>query len=259
MLGKLLKYDIKWQTKRLVPLYLIMLGSAAAIRIIDLFRDTFSFLNIFYGLLTVAFIFLIIIGFIYMAFTNIKRYIDSLFKDEGYLTHTLPVTKSNLLLTKFIMAILTFIVTIIVIILSISIAYLNSNIIDGIAYILDYLSMQGILKPLILFMILMIFEYFFYMFLIFTSISIGYSKNGNKNVNSVLWAIVIYFIVQAINLIYMGVISFMHPEVLTANNPAVAIDFLSNFVLGYLVFEIIYIGVFYYISYNRMNKHLNLP
>ena len=62
MLGKLLKYDIKWQAKRLVPLYLIMLGSALAIRIIDLFRDTFSFLNIFYGLLTVAFIFLIIIG-----------------------------------------------------------------------------------------------------------------------------------------------------------------------------------------------------
>ena len=51
------------------------------------------------------------------------RFRDSIYKDESYLTHTLPVTKNNIYDSKFIQALIFFVIGFAVIILSIFIAY----------------------------------------------------------------------------------------------------------------------------------------
>lgn len=252
MLGKVLKYDLKWMAKYLIPLYLIIIAGAFVIRALDLLENYFDFITIFYAIMSVVFVLAIIVGFIYMAFMNIKRYLDNLFKTEGYLTHTLPAKKGTLLLSKLLMVIITFISTIIVFVLSIFVAYYVPGLLDVFDSLINYIRANNLGLLFIVTLVILILEYFFYMFLVFASISIGYSKNGNKNINSLIWAIILYVLVQIVNFIFLFIFFLMNADMESE------IAIINNYMLGNVILQLIYIGAFYYISYRFMNKKLNL-
>ena len=55
------------------------------------------------------------------------RFRDSLYKDEAYLTHTLPVTKNELYNSKFIQTLIFYFIGFVVILLSLFIVYYSPN------------------------------------------------------------------------------------------------------------------------------------
>ena len=55
------------------------------------------------------------------------RFRDSLYKDEAYLTHTLPVTKNELYNSKFIQTLIFFFIGFIVVLISLFIAYYSKD------------------------------------------------------------------------------------------------------------------------------------
>ena len=122
MLKKLLKYDLKNMFKFLVIFYVIALFFAILTRI---------FLNIENSLVmkiigqvcsgvTISMIFNILINNLMRSWIRFKQ---NLYGDESYLTHTLPIEKKTLYLSKIITAIITMFVSIVVIGLTLFIAY----------------------------------------------------------------------------------------------------------------------------------------
>ena len=122
MLNKLLKYDLKYMIKNMSIFYILAIFFSVTTRILFSLNQT-VIINI---------ISQISVGCMYAMIANILintmmrswiRFRDSIYKDEAYLTHTLPVTKNNIYNSKFIQTLIFFILGFIIIILCLFITY----------------------------------------------------------------------------------------------------------------------------------------
>ena len=101
MLGRLMKYDIKKMTKILIIMYIISLGLACVTRLINIGKNIqaiFIIGQVFTGLTYSAIVNVLVNTFVHI----LKVFINNFYKDESYLTHTLPIKKSKLLLSKYL-------------------------------------------------------------------------------------------------------------------------------------------------------------
>ena len=102
MLTKLLKYDFKSLSKVLLPVYGISLLLALLTRIANILADKFSVFSVPSGFISAIFVIILIaVPIVTFIFTILKFY-QNLVKDEGYLMHTIPVSKHSLILSKAI-------------------------------------------------------------------------------------------------------------------------------------------------------------
>ena len=122
MLVKLMKYDIKKMSKLLIIFYAITLGLAGITRLINIGKEIQS----------ISIIGSIFAGFTYSGIANIlvntfihiiKVFITDFYKDESYLTHTLPVNKGKLLLSKYLSSLIVVLSSVVVIFLSLFIMF----------------------------------------------------------------------------------------------------------------------------------------
>lgn len=105
MLGKLLKYEIKHSARYTAAIYLATLAFAAISVIALLFNSTWlgvmsCFMLYFAGVASV----------IVTLVSVIKNFYDTLYGKQGYLTFTLPVKGSTILLSKLIVSVLWIVV-----------------------------------------------------------------------------------------------------------------------------------------------------
>ena len=110
MIKKLLKHDLKRMLKVLVYIYIIAICLSGVTRLINLGKD----------IQVIAIIGYVFSGLVYSAlgsilvntFVQILRvFIVNFYKDESYLTHTLPVEKTKLLLSKFLSSLIVILFT----------------------------------------------------------------------------------------------------------------------------------------------------
>ena len=95
MLSKLLKYDLKYMIKSMSVFYILAIFFAVLTRIF--FSLEKSVIITIIGQITVGCMFSMIANtLINTMMRSWVRFRDSLYKDESYLTHTLPVTKNEL-------------------------------------------------------------------------------------------------------------------------------------------------------------------
>lgn len=110
---KLLKYDLKATSRLIIPITIISLVLGLISRIllgistkqtIDSFNFNTSLTYMFTGLATMLVFFMLIILSIVIFWVIVTNFWSSLFSDEGYLYHTLPVKPYQLLLSKLLCA-----------------------------------------------------------------------------------------------------------------------------------------------------------
>ena len=199
MLRKLVKYDLKWVNKLMVIYFSIALILSILTRISSLFTESFIG-NIIY---------LVLRGCVISCFVSIiinciiriwVRFKISLYKDESYLTHTLPVSKCTLYNSKIISLLISLIISVIVIIICTLIAFLNTDMIN---FLKDLFSNKDITFIVISIIITSILEFIYMANCGIVGILIGHKKNNNKVFKSVFIGIALYFIVQ---LIILGLI-----------------------------------------------------
>ena len=261
MLGKILKYDLKSMGKSLLPLYAGLIGMALILKLLSFGTDSFSVLQIIYNFMLVFFIIFEIGAIFYTFFVAIKRYYKNLYSDEGYLTHTLPVTSGQLLISKVTTSLLYFILTIIIMLLSIMICFDTSElfklIFEGISYLAVALSVSE-MAIYIWCVIFMLVSYLSYVLLVYAGIGLGQSHSNNKIIFSVVYSVVLYYITQIIAVVALGLLFVISPDIMSAinqNNPSPEIIIqVLIYSLGLCV--VVTIG-YYLIAYNRL-KHLNL-
>lgn len=259
MLKKLMKYDLKSLYRTLIPMYIVMLAISLFNRFGQFAADKLSILQIPSSFITVVYI-VILIGVIIATFiVTIVRFYNNLIKDEGYLMHTLPVTKSQLILSKLLTFIIVTLSSILLCVIGLFIGsyniYFTSDTIKSIFELIKLFNTQFI----ILMVISTIVGFILQQLIVYLSITLGQTHNGNKIVYSVVYGIVIYNIIQILSSVILIVpMTFNKKYWKYLNNDTPPIHFLNGYLIAAIIISIIFAFICYIITERIMTKKLNL-
>lgn len=256
MLGKLLKYDLKWVYKIVVIYYGLALVFAIIGRLLSFIDNSFIFdviSKISCGV-SVAMIFNILINSIIRIWV---RYIHNVYKDESYLTHTLPVTKGEIYLSKVFATLITMFTSIVVSLISFFICYWNDGLIDFIKMIYPEISWGIIITT----GIVVILELLFLLFLGLLAITIGYRSNHNKLFKSFVSGFVIYIISSFVSLGILFIIGLFNKDILdlfTSMDAVIGMDILKFLLIVAATIYLVYIVICNVISNKLLHKGVNV-
>lgn len=127
------------------------------------------------------------------------RFNDSFYKDEAYLTHTLPVTKNALYNSKFLQTLIFFLIGFVIVLFCLFVAYYTP---DTWMVVKEYIKMItiGFNMSTAFFVAIAVIIIFLELFNAiqcgFLGIILGHRRNNGKIGFSVLYGFVIYLIVQ---------------------------------------------------------------
>lgn len=200
MLIKLLKYDLKYMIRNMSVFYILAVFFAITTRLLSLPEQT-AIISILSGISSGCVISMIANIIINLMMRSWVRFRDSFYKDEAYLTHTLPVTKNALYDSKFIQTLIFFFVGFAIGLISLFIAYYTPDTWLAIkAYIKTIttgLNMNTLFFVLIAIIIIFL-ELFNAIQCGFLGIILGYQRNNGKAGFSVLYGFTIYLIAQTL-------------------------------------------------------------
>ena len=216
MLNKLLKYDLKYMLKNMSIFYILAILFAIATRILFSLNQT-TIINLI-GQICVGCMFSMLASIlINVIMRSWVRFIDSVYKDESYLTHTLPVTKKEIYNSKFLQTLIFFIVSFIVILVSLLIAYYTEERWRMIIELVNSLS-TSLNVNTTLFIIGILAVLFLEIFNViqsgFLGIILGHKKNNNKVLFSVMFGFSSYMISQFIVLIIIFITGLFNTSIM---------------------------------------------
>ena len=226
MLIKLLKYDLKYMLKNMLIFYILSIFFAITTRILFSINQT----------VIVNIVSQISVGCLFSLIANILintmmrswiRFRDSLYKDESYLTHTLPVTKNDIYNSKFLQTLIFFIISFIIIILSLFITYYTkdrwlalNNLVDTITIGLDLNKTIFIIS----FILIIFLEIFNAIQCGFLGLLLGYKKNNNKIGFSVLFGFIAYLLSQSLVLLLVFFVGLFNESIMNLFTSNVLLD-----------------------------------
>ena len=228
-----------------------------------LFRD-----STIIGTLTMLLIFALVIVISSIAiFTYIYsgyHFYKNVFTDQGYLTNTLPVTPSQLLLSKELAALLWLLIDVVVISISIFILVGSTELFSNFSIFWSTLMRYASQTPLFttLLIISLVLSPFLVIGILFFSITLGNLASSHKVLASIGAYVGIYVVQQIFGLIqlvvwgYFGSTTIMRMNIYSNNYSFET--FLNPILITGLIFNIILIAVCWMGSKYIMTKRLNL-
>ncbi|VEU81072.1 hypothetical protein [Haploplasma axanthum] len=190
---------------------------------------------------------LLIIFTFALTIINFKR---KVLGDEGYLTHTLPVSKSAIINSYFLNALVYLIFDVFIIVLS-------STIKSGFDFDVLFKTFNtaeiNIGLTIFLACTLVLILYLTFLTQVILAFSIGYSKDKNKVANTILFGIVIYIVNQILGgILLAGIVGSLYIKGDVTSNT------INNYLLVANIFYL-FLGVISYTLINRFIKNkLNL-
>ncbi|MBP7913438.1 MAG: hypothetical protein KAZ42_02730 [Proteocatella sp.] len=263
MLGKLLKYEMKGTGRTLVPFYGLMLLLAVITRIFNGINiHKFSTLGeIAMGIVAFAYGLTMASVMMLTAFLVIQRFYRTVYGDEGYLTHTLPVKSRDIIISKTVSAFLWIVLSAVVAFASVMIIGYQAGMWNDLIYTINYwrdeIMLSRILGSGANMLLLGAFALISTTLMIYMSISIGQIFK-RKLIGSLGAFIGVSFIVNTITGIIgnSGIIdSWMNIDMQIS---AQAIARFNYFVWLMIGFYIVKIAVYYGVTNHLMTKKLNL-
>ena len=263
MLNKLLKYDLKYMIKNMSIFYILSIFFAITTRI--LFNIEQSVIINIIGQISVGCMFAMIANtLINTIMRSWIRFRDSLYKDESYLTHTLPVTKNELYNSKFIQTLIFFFISFVVILISLFITYYTKEnwqvLTEFIKTITTGLNMST--SFFITMAIIIIFlEVFNAIQCGFLGIILGYKMNNGKIGYSVLFGFIIYLIAQAIILLLVFIYGLYDSSIMELFKTATINIDVEAFKVLAILSSLLYIIIIFVMSIlckKELNKGVNV-
>ena len=262
MLNKLLKYDLKYMIKNMSIFYILAVFFAITTRILFLMNQT-VIVNII-GQISVGCLFAMLANIlINTMMRSWIRFRDSIYKDEAYLTHTLPVTKNDIYNSKFIQTLIFFIVGFLVIILSLFIAYYTKDRWTWLKSLISSIT-TGLDFNTTLFVISLISIIFLEVFNAiqcgFLGIIMGYKRNNNKIGFSVLFGFVAYLLSQSMVLFLVFIVGLFNESIMNLFTSNILLDTRSFKLLIFLsiFLYLIIIGLMSILCKKEFNKGVNI-
>ena len=242
MLNKLLKYDLKYMIRNMSIFYILAIFFSIVTRILFSLKET----------IIIKIISQISLGCMFSMIASILintmmrswvRFNDSIYKDESYLTHTLPVTKNNIYDSKFLETLIFFIISFLLVVLSLFITYYTH---DRWLMLKGYISTitTGLNFNTTLFVISAISVIFLEIFNAiqcgFLGLILGHRKNNNKIAFSVLFGFIAYLLSQSIVLFLVFIVGLFNPSIMDLFKSNILLD-TNSFKLLILLSIILYL------------------
>ena len=263
MLNKLLKYDLKYMIKNMSVFYILAIFFAITTRLLSLPEQ-----SVMIGILSkissgcmIAMITNIIINVMMRSWV---RFRDSLYKDEAYLTHTLPVTKNDLYNSKLIQTLIFFFIGFVIILLTLFVAYYTP---DTWQIIKDYIKTitTGFNMSTAFFIIMAIMIIFLEIFNAiqcgFFGIIMGHKMNNGKLGYSVLFGFITYLIAQTIILILVFIYGLFDSTVMELFKTATINIDVKAFKVLTVISSLLYVVIIFTMSIlckKELNKGVNI-
>ena len=194
MLKKLMKYDFLWMNRNMVVIFAI----TAILSILTRISSNFT------GSVIGDLIFGILRGFTIAAFANTvinsairiwERFRQSFYKDEAYLTHTLPVSKNTLYDSKVLSGLCAIILALAVVIACFFIAFWNNDMYEYFRSVFKDGDMTFIVLGILVTAVL---EVVYAVNVGMFSLTVGHRANNGRMIRSAVLGIVLYFTLQSL-------------------------------------------------------------
>ncbi len=261
MLKKLIKYDVKKMMFTLPYFYLATVVFAGLTRLINIWSDIqFLFIlgQIFQGTAIALMVNCLVNALIGIL---IRSFRFSFFGDESYLTHTLPVSKNQLLLSKFISALVVLLSTIVTILFSLFTMFYSSAFIETIkatlgAVVIGLDVSAGGLITIVAFVLF--FQLLSMLLMGFASIVKGHSYNNGKVVKSFIWFAIFYIASGIVTLMLVAVVLLVSGNISQIFATVLKSETFITILVTALVIYACYTVVFYFITNKLFNKGVNV-
>lgn len=263
MLGKLMKYEWKGTWKLLLPLncLILVMGLLTYFTVQIDFFDSESGFVVFSGMTIIVFYVLSMIAVLVgTAIFLIYRFYTTVYGDQGYLLHTLPVDKHHIIIAKVLVSAMWLIISMVFIYSSLlligttSVSFLELvwDVFTDVFALDDKNFVVGGLT-VVMSVIAAIFGIFAKILKITACIALGQTSANHKVLSSFAIYYGIFFVQRLFTTLYYAVISISG---LTSYDYSTAL-FRVNWEIN-LISSIVYCVIFYVITWNMMEKKLNL-
>ncbi len=277
MLGKLIKHEFKATGKSFVLLF----GATLALTVFSKIAMYLPFDNLIWqiivGVAAVACVFCIFAGFIVAFVIMIYRFYNNMLKDEGYLTHTLPVRSWQHLTAKLVTDLVWLLVSVAVSFLSLFIIYLmehGSNMMEGFNTFLEVVNeYPRLIMYIACFCVLLLLLFLLCMLEIFAALALGHIFSKHRVFASVVFYFVLNYLLVTIGAILTNILTSVLPnighnlrhmhiqmsEVVTFEQYVEVLDgtMLQMFAVC-VVIQIIMISICFFVTDYAISKKLNL-
>jgi hypothetical protein len=259
MLKKLLKYDFRAMFNVLLPGYAILIFLSLFNRMSEVISNKVAILKIPAGFIFIIYV-IILIGVPMATFiTSITNYYKNLAGDEGYLMHTLPVTKKDLVLSKLIAYFVTIIISVIVSIVGLFIGEYGIKFdLPTLNSILDTLKSFDALT-FIMIIISVVLTVIFQQLLIYASIALGQKQSTNKAIFSIIFGVILYYANQIISALILLIPMLFNKDLWRQlHQQKLSPNILNGYLGGSVILSILFIIGYFILTTKTLEKNLNL-
>lgn len=262
MLGKLLKYDLKWTYKLVIVFYILAFIFSVIGRVLGEIKNSLVF-NIVSQIAFGFAISMIVSSLINCLMRLWARFVRNVYKDESYLTHTLPVEKKTIYASKVISGLVCIFTTTIVAIVCLFICYYSEANIEALKTILELAASTyntTVMNLLFLISAVLFLEIMFILVIGYVGIILGYKSNKNKMARSIVIGFVLYFVFQAATLGLICIYGLFNPEIMNLINTTETIDInaIKSIIYSACGIYVAYIIFLYFLGQKQLNKGVNV-
>lgn len=216
MLGKCIKNEFVNRTKQAVGIICAAIGMAIFTRLVNIIVDgtSSSILGLFAGLINLAYVIVVIAAMVMTAFLPFLDFRQRFYKDQAYLTHTLPVKVSTMLVARMICDVVITTAISLAGVVSLIVAYgknFYANALDFLENVISFLGNNSLKENsllillFVLFVIGVCFTTLNTIWLTNASYSFGHAFNRNKRLFSVIGLAVFY----TVEMIFMTAVMYV--------------------------------------------------
>ena len=262
MLGKLLKYDLKWIYKVVGIFYILSLIFSVIGRALNEIENSLVFS------ITAKISFGIAISMMINSLVNClmrlwSRFIKNLYKDESYLTHTLPVEKKDIYVSKVLTALITIFTTMVVILLCLFICYYSEANMEVLKTVLELAASTyntTVLNLLLLVAVVIFLEIVYALLIGYVGIILGHKSNKKRVTRSIVIGFILYLVLQTLTLGLIAFYGIFNPDVMNLINTTdiVNIEAIKSVMYAGIGIYIAYIVILYFIGKKELNKGVNV-
>lgn len=263
MLGKLMKHEFKMTFKNFLLVYALLLGTSVLARLFLLVKIDAPWYDIITKLFNVLFVIFMVAGSFVSIVMVMARMNRSLLKDEGYLSHTLPVKTWQHLVVKGFTGTVWYLVTLVVMCGAIAIYFIGDKDfweIVGSAWkqLKHYYSGNGWLVAVtVIFVLNLVIQLIVNMNSFMAALALGQIFAKHRIAGAVLFWIVMNYAVGMVTSVAQAVLAPWLRKMEFDSFAQVKMPIVVG-LLVIMVFNIIVGSIYFFIANYMMSKKLNL-
>lgn len=217
MLAKLMKYDLKWTYKLLLIFYALSVVFSLLTRLFLSFDDSLL-LHIVGAVMRGCAIAMMINSIINAVMRSWVRFTRSIYGDESYLTHTLPVPRGTVYLSKLLSAVISIFTSVLLTLLCVLICFYSEDMVELVksafsnaaaAYDTSVAALIAAVSAVLFFQLV------FILMSGYVGVIIGHRCSGGKMGMSVLAGFGIYAVMSGLLLAVVFVIGAFNEDVMS--------------------------------------------